>query len=151
MSQLFSVTSGLTAGAAAGSIKVAIALAAGSTINGVLVGADITFDGVNAAAVPVKVEWVSTTAAPSGGSTYTPNQIGAERASIITARVNDTTDGTSPTILAAWEIPPTSGVIQQLPLGREWKIPVSSFRELRVTWLSGQTVVNYLANLYFEE
>jgi hypothetical protein len=153
MAQLYSVTSGLTAGAAAGSIKVAAHIATGSAVANRIVAFDVSFDGINAAAKPVLVELVKTTGAPSGGSTYTPNVINGQagRTAQSTARINDTADGSSPTILAAWKVPATGGFSYQWPLGREPEMPVSAFYEIRITWAAAETVVNYLVNVWFEE
>jgi hypothetical protein len=151
MGQLFSVTSGKTAGAAAGSVKVAVALATGSGVRNVITQIDVTLNGTNAAAKPVLVELVKTTAAPSGGSTYTPIKVQSRVASVTTARINDTTDGASPTIQQAWLVPATSGMVVQLPLGREIEMAPSEFWEVRITWQSAETVTDYLVNVYFEE
>jgi len=152
MPQLYSVTSGLIAGAAAGSVKVAVALATGAQVRATITQIDVMLNGTNAAAKPVKVELVKTTAAPSGGSTYTPllNQPGGRTAQA-TARINDTTDGTSPTIQQGYLIPATSGMIVQLPLGREIELAVSEFWEVRVTWQTAETVTDYLVNVWFTE
>jgi hypothetical protein len=151
MGQLFSVTSGKTAGAAAGSVKVAVALATGAGVRNVITQIDVTLNGTNAAAKPVLVELVKTTAAPSGGSTYTPIKVQSRVASVTTARINDTTDGASPTIQQAWLVPATSGMVVQLPLGREIEMAPSEFWEVRITWQSAETVTDYLVNVYFEE
>ncbi|HLE52691.1 MAG TPA: hypothetical protein VI755_11550 [Anaerolineales bacterium] len=152
MPQLYSVTSGLTAGAAAGSVKVAVALATGAQVRATITQIDVTLNGTNAASKPVKVELVKTTAAPSGGSTYTPllNQPGG-RTSQTTARINDTTDGSSPTIQQGYLVPATSGMVIQFPLGREIELAVSEFWEVRVTWQSAETVTDYLVNVWFTE
>jgi hypothetical protein len=151
MGQLFSVTSGKTAGAAAGSVKVAVALATGAGVRNVITQIDVTLNGTNAAAKPVLVELVKTTAAPSGGGTYTPIKVQSRVASVTTARTNDTTDGSSPTIQQAWLVPATSGMVVQFPLGREIEMAPSEFWEVRVTWQSAETVTDYLVNVYFEE
>ena len=152
MAQVYSVTSGKTAGAAAGSVKGAVALATGAQVRAAIIQIDITLNGINAAAKPVLVELVKTTTAPSGGSAYTPlkNRAGGRDAQT-TARINDTTDGSSPTIQQGYLVPATSGVIQQIPLGREIELGVSEFWEVRVTWASAETVTDYLVNVWFEE
>ena len=152
MPQLYSVTSGLTACAAAASVKVAVALATGAQVRAIITQIDVMFNGISSTAKPVKVELVKTTAAPSGGSTYTPilNQPGG-RTSQATARINDTTDGSSPTIQQGYLIPATSGMIIQLPLGREIEMAVSEFWEVRITLASSETVIDYMCNVWFTE
>jgi hypothetical protein len=141
MAQIYTVTSGQTAGATAGSVKVAVALATGAQVRAKIIQVDVTLNGTNAAAKPVKVEFVKTAAAPSGGSTYTPllNQPGG-RTSQTTARINDTTDGSTPVIQQGYLVPATSGMVMQFPLGREIEMSVSEFWEVRVTWQSAETV-----------
>lgn len=152
MAQIYSVTSGLTAGAAAASIKASVALATGTQVRAKIIQIDVTLNGTNSAGKPVKVELVKTTAAPSGGSTYTPllNQPGG-RTSQTTARINDTTDGSSPTIQQGFMVPCTSGICIQFPLGREPEMAVSEFWEVRITWQTSETVTDYLVNVWFEE
>lgn len=152
MPQLYSVTSGLTACAAAASVKVAVALATGSQVRATIVQVDVMFNGTTATEKPIKVEFVKTTAAPSGGSTYTPllNQPGG-RTSQTTARINDTTDGSSPTIQQGYLVPATSGMCIQYPLGREIEMAVSEFWEVRITIQSGGAANDYLVNVWFTE
>lgn len=151
MATLFSVTSGLTACAAAASVKVAVALATGSTIENKIVQVDVMFNGVTSTEKPVKVELVKTTGAPSGGSTYTPLKAQGAAGNGTTARINDTTDGSSPTIQQAYMVPATSGICIQWPLGREPEMKVSEFWEVRITLQSGAAANDYLCNVWFEE
>lgn len=151
MAPLFTITAkGITV---VNGIKIPIHIASSSVCQNTVTAMDITFEGTTATAKPLLVEWVKTTAAPSGGSSYTPLlTLSARRPAITTARVNDTTDGSSPTIIKSWYIPYTSGVCFQLPLGREalGQIP-SEFHELRITQATGETAVNYTANMDLEE
>ncbi len=151
MAQLYSVSSGKTAGAAAGTAKVAVQLATGAQVANKIVQIDITFDGVVASAVPVLVELVKATGVSSGGTAPAATKVQARGNAQTTARINDTTDGASPTVQQSYLVPPTSGLVLQFPLGREPEMVVSDFWEVRITWLSGQTVVNYLVNVWFEE
>lgn len=152
MAQIYVVTSALTAGAAAASIKVAVGLATGAQVSCKIVQIDVTFNGTNAAAKPVLVELVRCTGASStGGTAPTPARWTARANAQTTARINDTTDGASPAILAAYQVPPTSGLVLQYPLGREFEMTVSDFFEVRITWATAETVVSYLVNVFFEE
>lgn len=148
MAQLYSATSGVGALTAA-TARTLIELATGATIDNVWVGFDITFDGVTATAVPVKVDIISTTASGTGTS-HTPARIGnaQARASITTAEILTTVEGSTPTVLMSWYVPPTSGFSYQWPLGRELGMTVSKFFGLRCTAPAG---VNALANVFFEE
>lgn len=153
MARKYTITSGLTS-LAASTTKVACLLVTPATETAVVIAADISFDGTatGAAAIPVRVAIVRVTAASSGGSTFTPAswRKGAPAANC-TARINDTSDGTSPTILQEWLIPPTTVYPYQLPLSREYALDVSDFLELRLTSQSGMTTVNFLGSLVFEE
>lgn len=143
------------AGAACGSntTKVACQIATTSTKPCILVAFDISFDGTTATNTPIQVQIASPTAAGSGGSTFTPLLIGAESGatSSTTARINDTTAGASPSLFAAWYVPPTSGFSYQWPLGREIDLLISDFLELKIVTVTGSGTPNYLANLWFSE
>jgi hypothetical protein len=154
MARKYTISSGKTAAPAATVVKVAVSIATGAAVTAVITGADITFDSTatGAGAVPVLVELCRTTAAPSGGSTATPaSWRKGQMAAVATARVNDTTDGTSPSVVKSWLVSPTSGVLQQLPLGREFEVDPSDFWELRITPQTGFTACNYVANVDIEE
>ena len=153
MARKYTITSGLTS-LAASTTKVACALATPSTETAVIISADISFDSTatGAGAIPVRVALVRATGASSGGSTFTPTKWNsAQIASVCTARINDTTDGASPTIIEEWLVPPTLLMPYQFPLSREHVLIASDFYELRVTSQAGLTTCNYIANLAFEE
>src|SRR6476661_8713654 len=87
---------------------------------------DITFDGVTATAVPVRVDFC-TFAATGTGTAYTPKRLGqAVGTAQSTWKINDTVEPTTPTILYSLIVPPTSGVQYVWPLGRELFHPVST-------------------------
>src|SRR5438874_2015830 len=80
---------------------------------------EITFDGVTATAVPVRVD-ICTYAATGTGSAYTPKKFGqAVGTAQSTWKINDTVEPTTPVILFSYFVPPTSGLVLQWPLGRE--------------------------------
>jgi hypothetical protein len=109
---------------------------------------DITFNGINAGAVPVLAELVTYTATGTG-TAYTPKKLGAALGvARSTWKINDTVEPSTPTVLAAWFIPPTSGLILQYPLGREILHPLSTVQGIRLT---APAVVNYVVNLTIEE
>ena len=155
MGQIFSATSGITAGAAAASVKVAVELQTGSGEVLRIKQVDVMFNGTSATAKPVKVELVKTTGASSGGSTYTPLKVNGDAYAVSTSfascRINDTTDGSSPTIQQAYLVPATSGICIQFPLGCEPMVSASEFWEVRITWQTSETVTDYLVNVWWEE
>jgi len=149
----FAVNSGKTS-IAASITQVACYIATGSTVTAKVIDLACSFDSTatGAAAVPFRVELVRVTGASSGGSTYTPVALeSGDTASNTTARINDTTDGASPTILYSWLVSPTSGIYVQYPLGREWQLKASDFLELRIISPSGITTCNYEASLTFQD
>lgn len=90
----------------------------------VLDSIDITFDGVTATAVPVLVRLYSQTSAGSGGTTVTPvKQDQGSGTPTVTALKGPagtwTGEPTAGDVIRSWRIPPTSGQVVQLPLGRE--------------------------------
>lgn len=78
MPQLYSVTSGVTATAAAGTAKVAIQLAAPSTQPCELKAFDVSFNGTTVG-VPNLVELVLEAGVSSGGSSFTPLKYGVDQ------------------------------------------------------------------------
>jgi hypothetical protein len=155
MGQIFSATSGLTACAAAASVKVAIQLATGSAELLRIKQWDVMFNGTTSTEKPVKVELVKTTGASSGGSTYTALKVNGDAylsaTSIASGRINDTTDGSSPTIQMGYLVPATSGLCIQYPLGCEPAVGPSEFWEIRITLQSGAAANDYLVNVQWEE
>lgn len=113
----------------------------------------ITFDGVTASNTPVLVELVKGDGTTAGTSTaVTPLAIrGAVNiAAASTAAKNYTAEPTTLTMLENLRIPPTSGIIYQLPLGREIQGDSSTNKliGLRLTAGSGVNVTGFLE---FEE
>ena len=148
MSQLFIVTSGVVALTAA-TARTLIELATGAAVANQWVAFDITFDGVTATAVPVKVDIITTTASGTG-TTYTPVRYSPSQpvAAATTAEIATTVEGSTPTVVQSWYVPPTSGFSYQWPLGRELAMFPSKFMGIRCTAPAG---VNAIANLVFEE
>ena len=148
---LFVVQAG--AASPSNSTKVPCQIATTSTKTCKIVAFDISFDGVTAAATPIEVQIARATGASSGGSSFTPLLVSADTSatSSTTARVNDTTAGSSPTKLASWYVAPTSGFSYQWPLGREIQCKISEFYELKIVTVTGSGTPNYQAQLWFEE
>lgn len=148
MAQQYIVSSGVVALTAA-TARTLIELATGAAIENLWVSFDITFDGATATATPVKVDIITTTASGTG-TTYTPVKYGASQPtnSVTTAEIATTVEGSSPTVVQSWYVPPTSGFSYQWPLGRELAMFPSKFMGIRCTAPAG---VNAIANLVFEE
>lgn len=149
MAAIFVVTSG-SAGLTANTIKVPVLLYTGAATQCQIIQTDVTFNGVTATDIPVQFEIATTSGSSSGGSIVTPYAVSpyTRVAAATIARINDTTEGGSPSVKAAWFIPPTSGISIQYPLGREAGLPPSTFIEFR---LRAAAAVSYTMNVWFEE
>lgn len=69
----------------------------------------------------------------------------------MTARINDTTDGSTPVVHQAWQVSNTGLFSYLWPLGSEFYIPVSTWCALRVTVPSAGTTGSYLVNVVWAE
>lgn len=148
MARLYSVTNG-TVSLSAATAKTVIELAAGATIQADLCEVAVSFDASSAAA-GIKVEIVRY-ATTGTGTAYTPlkcNAAAQSLASIVTAKVNDSAEPATPTVVDTYYVPNTAGQFWQLPLGREIALAPSTILGIRVT---SAAVVNCAANLKFEE
>lgn len=132
MAEVYSVDSGscaLTAATAKTCIELSTPSSQTDRIVDVTVGADPTATGT------LKVELI--TATTGTGTAYTPKKVNGEaqnRAANTTAKINDSVEPTSVTVLKTWMFPlPLGGFEIQLPLGREHYIPASSMYGLRLT------------------
>lgn len=153
MSAVFTVNTGAVASPSAAT-KVCVQLASTSTKTCKIIGFDITFDGVTATNTPILVTIARETGVSSvAGSAPTPVRAEGDASvtSAMTARISDTTDGASPTVICGWYVSPTSGFSYQFPLGREISLFISDFVALRVTTVSGSGTPNYNATLWYEE
>lgn len=150
-SPLYIVSSGVQA-LTGGVAKIGIQLATATGVINRWTQCDITFDSANSANTPCKCELVKTTSVSASGTTATLQPMNSEARSkgtaSTTARIGDTTDGGSPTILATWFVPVVAGQIFQLPLGRELTMEGNMFYELRLNAPQG---VNAAVNLQIEE
>lgn len=132
--------------------KVAVQLATASGVTSTVTGFDVGFDGTTGTATPLVVELVRTSGASSGGTTATLQQeYGKTRTAQTTARINDTTDGASPTVIRSWPINPTTSFSYQWPLGRCPELDGSSYLEFRITTVAGSGTPNYWLTAAVEE
>ena len=145
---VFSVVAGSTALVAA-TAKTAIEIGGAAAGGFVIVEMKITFNGVTASAVPVTCD-LTTFAASGTGTAYTPNKVShpSDRVAHSTAEINATVEPATQTIIDSFFIPPTSGFVEQFPLGREKRIAASGFFGIRLT---APAIVNYLVTLFLEE
>ena len=147
MTTQFVVPSGSTALAAATAKTVLV----GTTTANVpceWIAVDIMFDGTTSTAVPVLVEFCTYTGSGTG-SAVTPGRLGQAVGTAATTWKNAVTvEPTSPTVLFAWWVPPTSGLWYQWPLGRELFHNVSANQGIRLT---APAVVNCRVNITIEE
>lgn len=113
------------------------------------VSCDIAFDGVTAGAGRVRVDFC-TFATVGTGTSFTPKKFGqAVGVARSTWQINNTAEGTTPTILFSWWLLPDGGTFPyQWPLGRELFHPVSTIQGIRLT---APAVVNAIVNLTIEE
>ncbi len=153
MPAVFTINTGSVACASA-AVKVAVQVASTTTKTCKIIGLGVTFDGTDATKTPILVTLARETGVSStGGSAPTPAKSGGDASvtSAMTARISDTTDGASPTVLYGWFVPPTSGFVLQFPLGREPTLAISDFVALRVLTVAGSGTPNYNAYLEYEE
>jgi hypothetical protein len=141
----------ITTGTVALSAATARTVIEGSTTANVpseWIALDISFDGVTATAVPVRVDLCTYTATGTGTG-YTAKRLGqAIGTAQSTFKINDTVEPSTPTILLSWLIPPTGGLFYQWPLGRELFHNVSTVQGIRLT---APAAVNAIVNLTIEE
>lgn len=153
MTAVYTVNSGKVACASAAA-KVMVQIASTSTKTCKITSLDVSFDGTDATKTPILVELCRETGVSStGGTAPTPAREGGDASvtTSMTARINDTTDGASPTVLRGWLVSPTSGFSYQYPLGREATLVISDFMAWRATTVSGSGTPNYDATVGFEE
>lgn len=147
MTVQYMVSTGSTALTAA-TAKTMIELTTTANVPVEWIACDITFNGTSSTAVPVTVDFC-TYAATGTGTAATIRRAGqAVGTSATTAKINDTVEPTTPTVLFSWFIPPTSGVQYVWPLGRELFQSVSTVQGIRLT---APAAVNAIVNLVYEE
>jgi hypothetical protein len=140
----------------AATTKTVLMVIAPSTAGGQAIELGVTFDGVTAANTPAYVEVLkcslATNSTPGTGNTsITPTQergdgntSGVGLASLFTALGGCTSEPTVLTHVKGWNISPTSGVLTQIPLGREVAIIPSMGLAVRITAPQAVNVRPYL-------
>lgn len=140
----------------AGTRKTLIQVAAPSTQDLTVIAWAVSFDGVSATAEPVIVDLIETNVAATVTSLTpapysdpnAPASLAAGGAALTGYNASAEGTITSSRILDNVEVPPTSGIVIQYPLGREPGVGVSKFLRLRALAPAG---VNCLAQLVWEE
>lgn len=136
--------------------KTILQIATPSTQDITIFHAAITFDGVTAANVPAIVDLIETNVAATVTS-MTPVPYGDPNApaslcvgGAAATGYNASAEGTitASRLIHSWYVPPTSGAMIQLPLGRNPGVAVSKFLRLRVL---APNAVNALGELGWEE
>lgn len=149
------VTTGSTALVAA-TAKTAIELTTGAAAGNDWYQLDATFDGVSSTAIPGLCEIITYGTTGTGTAiTFAAAHRATAKAQamalnpVSTAKVNLSIEGTtSITVVASWRIHPQAGQLIQFPLGREFGMKPSIIYGVRFTFAA---IVNYVANLWFEE
>lgn len=138
-------------------VKTVLQVVTPSTQDITLVSWSISFDGVSATAEPVIVSLIDTTGTAASVSSYTPDAYSDPNApaslcvgGATATGINASAEGTLTTtrVLEVVEVPPTSGIVIQYPLGREPGIAVSHHLRLRA---NAPANVNALASIVWEE
>lgn len=110
-------------------------LGTAATARAKIVSWSVTFDGVTPTAVPVKVEIGRFSAAVTTATTFTIDKLDTgDGAAATVAKHSTSTEGAGTADdVEIYRIPPTGGFVMQVPLGREWIVPVSGFWRIRCT------------------
>jgi hypothetical protein len=82
----------------------------------------ISFSGVSATDVPVIVQLVEVTAASAAGSAVTPASDRDGQVTVASAAKKLPASEGTVTVLRTYNVPPSSGIVLQYPLGRETQI-----------------------------
>lgn len=125
-------------------------LGTASTDRARIVEWSVTFDGVTATAIPVKVEVGRFSAAVTTATTFTADKLDpADGAPAAVAKHTTTTEGAGTADdVKIFRVPPTGGLVMQYPLGREWVMAVSTFWRIRLT---AAAAVNATFHVVWEE
>jgi hypothetical protein len=119
-------------------LKTVLQIAAASQERLVPKSIDITFDSTSASASPVLVRLCAQTTAGTGGTSVTPakwdQSSGTPTVTALKGPAGTwTAEPTVGDVVASWRIPPTSGMVLQLPLNDEVVSAVSGRLALTVT------------------
>lgn len=134
----------------AATAKSVAELGTSATVRIRIVEWSVTFDGVTASAIPVKVEVGRFSAAVTTATTFTIDKVDPADGTAGTVAKHSTTAegaGTADDV-KIFRVPPTGGYVMQYPLGREWVMALSTFWRIRLTAAAG---VNATFHVTWEE
>lgn len=134
----------------AATAKTVIEIAAPSTASARVTVKDVTMDGTNPSATPVLVQEVryATTGTGTVFTLLRGNGESQNRAALCTAKVNDTVEPGTPTVVSSWRWNPTIGWGEKAPLGREIYVAPGTIMGIRCT---AAAAVNVTVNFEIEE
>jgi hypothetical protein len=138
---------------AAATAETVLLLLGSANVKGRIVEWGVFFDGTSNTAEPVRVRLVRTTAADgtSTGATEKPWDTDANPTSQCAAFHSYTVEPTKEaTPLASYEVPPTSGMMLQYPLGREIVLPKVATGGVAIE-VTAPAAVNCEAYIVWEE
>lgn len=135
---------------AAATAKTLVELGTASTDRLRIVQWWVEFDGITPTAVPVKIEVGRFSAAVTTATTLAGYPLDAADGTATTVAKHTTTTEGAGTFSGGetHRVSPTSGLIVQYPLGREWSVPVSGFWRIRAT---APAIVNVTFGVLWEE
>lgn len=148
----YSAVTGGAVALAAATAKTVLGLKAHANFGLDLKKAAVSFDGVSATAIPVLVElcyctW-ATNSPGTNSTSVTPLQTYGRVVAVgATAGKTWTTEPTVLTVLKELLIPPTSGVMYDIPLGDTWDCALSEGFAIRLT---APAIVSARATMDFE-
>lgn len=134
----------------AATAKTLAELGTASTNRAKIVEWSVTFDGVTASAIPVKIEVGRFSAAVTTATTLAGFKLDAGDGTAATTAKHTTTvegAGTASDVFI-YRVPPTGGFVMQYPLGRELVLAVSTFSRIRCT---AAAAVNATFHIVWEE
>jgi hypothetical protein len=152
MASVYSATTEGEEALAAATAETVIALHAATTVKPRIIEWGVTFDGTSATAEPVRVRLVRMTVADGTSSTATEKAWDPDNPTAnATVTHSYTAEGTKEAqALAEYEVPPTSGMVMQYPLGREIVINNATADGLAIE-CTAPAIVNVEAYLVWEE
>jgi hypothetical protein len=152
MASVYSATTEGEEALAAATAETVIALHSTTACKPRIIEWGVTFDGTSATAEPVVVDVVRITAADGTSSTATEKAWDPDNpTSNSTATHSYTAEPTKESQpLAKYEVPPTSGMVLQYPLGREIVLDNATTSAVGIVCTAPATV-NVLAYIVWEE
>ncbi len=152
MASVYSATTEGEEALAAATAETVLAIHSTAAIKPRIVEWGIFFDGTSATAEPVRVRLVRMTADDGTNAACTENAWDPDNPTAnCTVKKDYSVEGTkSSTALAEYEVPPTSGMVMQYPLGREIVLDSATTSGLAIE-CTAPAIVNCQAYVVWEE